>query len=145
MTTATVLQPAIAPTAANNSGSLAQQFYTLSQALDDFRLAHWSELSPDQRGQLKDEAQALDTRAHYLTADAIGALTASIQPELAAITNATNDAQKTLGNLNKLGNAVAIATAAVALGAAVATGNLASVSTAVVALTDTVASAAAGG
>ncbi len=142
MTTATVLQPAIAPAAANNFGSLAQQFYTLSQALDDFRLAHWSELSPDQRGQLKDEAQALDTRAHYLTADAIGELTASIQPALAAITNATNDARKDTREPDQVGQCGGDCDCRGCAGRGCRYGDLASVSAAVVTLTDTVAAAA---
>ena len=122
----------------NDPGSLARQFYSLSQALDDYRLAHWDQLPVDVRGQLKDEAQALDTRAHYLTAAALQQISAAIQPELDAITSATADAEAALDHLQTVDSAISIAIAAVSLGAAIATGSIASITSAVTTLTDVV-------
>ena len=49
------------------AGRLADLFNSLSQALDDFRLEdHVPPISADQSARLKDEAQALEDRAHFL-------------------------------------------------------------------------------
>lgn len=120
-------------------GTLANQLFQLSQSLDDFRLSHWNSLAPVQRDQLKDEAQALDSRAHYLTADALGDISAAMASELAAVVQATQDAQSAVQTLDTVDNVIAIAIAAVGVGAAVATGDIASIGTAVTALADAIA------
>jgi hypothetical protein len=130
-----------APPPVVSPGDLATQFYLLSQALDDFRMDHWDDLSPGQRGQLKDEAQALDTRAHYLTADFLGQLAQGIQGDLRAIKAVTVDAESALNRLKKVDSVISIATAAVALAAAIATANIGSITSATTALTDSISAA----
>ena len=83
---------------AAEAGQLVDLFNNLSQALDDFRLAdHTPPLATDELARLKDEAQALEDRAHYFTAQAIGATLQSIQPDLANIKAVTAQAKTQVG------------------------------------------------
>ncbi len=113
---------------------LAKLFYGLSQSVDDYRIGHWETLSEGERGRLKDEAQSLDTRAHYFTAEALGDALQAIASDLQQIDRTTADAKAALAVLKKGVNAVRIATAATALAAAIATGDPATVAGAVAGL-----------
>ncbi|MGA2147408.1 MAG: hypothetical protein ABSH49_20875 [Bryobacteraceae bacterium] len=120
------------------AGNLADLFNSLSQALDDFRLAdHVPPIPTDQLGRLKDEAQALEDRAHYFTAQAIGATLQSIQSDLANIKTVTAQAKAQVGVLNDVSKVISIATSALSLGTAIAAGNPASVVSAATALAQT--------
>jgi hypothetical protein len=107
------------------AGELADLFNSLSQAVDDFRLGDG--ISPDtpreQLARLKDEAQALENRAHYFTAQAIGATLQSIQPDLAKIKAVTADAKAQVDILNDVSRVISIATAGLSVGTAIAAGN----------------------
>jgi len=106
------------------AAELAQIFFDLSNAVDDFRLRNFGSLSHAQQQQLKEEAQALATRGQQFTAAALGAILARVQPHLQNIKRATQDAQDALARLNDVAKAIAIVDAAVALAGAVMTGNL---------------------
>jgi hypothetical protein len=108
---------------ATEANNLANLFYGLSQALDDFRLNPPAGTPPEQLGQLKDEAQALDDRAHYFTGQAIGATLQAIQNNLAQVKGVTADATAQVGRLNDVSKIISIATAGLALGASIASGN----------------------
>jgi predicted trehalose synthase len=109
---------------AAEAGQLADLFNDLSQALDEFRLAdHNPSIPADQLSRLKDEAQALEDRAHYFTAQAIGATLQSIQPDLANIKAVTAQAKTQVGVLNDVSKVISIATSALGLGTAIAAGN----------------------
>lgn len=108
------------------ANNLANSFYALSQAVDNFRFATKnSPLTDIQAGQLKDESQALDNRAHYFTAQAIGATLQAIQSDLANIKTLTAQAQQQVQNLNDVDKVIKIATSVLSLGAAIAAGNVA--------------------
>jgi len=109
------------------AAELAQIFFGLSNAVDDFRLRNFGSLTPAQQQQLKDQAQALDTRGQQFTADALGAILQAIQPHLADIKQATKDAQDALRQLNDASAGLAIVDAAVALVGAIASGNVGSI------------------
>lgn len=127
---------AIDPVAEANA--LANLFYGLSQALDNFRLGNFNPpLSDDVAARLKDEAQALDDRAHYSTAQAIGATLQTIQADLAKIKDVTNQAIQQLGVLNDVSRVISIATSALSLGTAIAAGNPLSIVAATNALAET--------
>lgn len=116
---------------AAEANQLANLFYSLSQAVDDVRLGGTlTDATPADLGRLKDEAQALDDRAHYFTAQAIGATLQKIQPDLAKIKAITAQAKTQLGTLNTVSKAIGIATAGLGLGAAIATGDPASIAAA---------------
>lgn len=106
---------------------LAQIFFKLSNAVDDFRLRNFNDLSAAQRQQLKDQAQALDTRGQQFVSEALGAILQAIQPHLPGIKQATQDAQDALAHLNDIARGMAIVDAAVALVGSIAAGDAASI------------------
>jgi hypothetical protein len=116
---------------------MAQIFFSLSQAVDRFRLTHWAELSEQKRADLKEQAQALDVRAHGFTAQAIGAFLSRIQPQLRAIRQAGEDAKHALDRLQAVAKGIAIVDAAVAVAADIASGNVESIGTSVEGLLET--------
>jgi hypothetical protein len=108
------MPPIDAATEANN---LANLFYGLSQALDDFRLNAPADTPPAQLAQLKAQAQALTDQAHHFTGQAIGATLASIQNDLADIKATTAAVIQIIGSgfpaaytapLESIPNAVAV-------------------------------------
>lgn len=120
------------------AGQLADLFNNLSQALDDFRLGdHTPPVPGDQLARLKDEAQAMEDRAHFFTAQAIGATLQSIQSDLANIKSATAQATTQLAVLNDVSKVISIATSALSLGTAIAAGNPVSIAAAADALAQT--------
>jgi hypothetical protein len=110
---------------------LAQIFYNLSHAVDDFRLANYATLPSADQARLKDQAQALTTRAQQCTADALSAIRQSIQPHLANIKQAAQSAQDALARLNDIAKGIAIVDSAVALVGSIVSGNPASIGDAV--------------
>src|ERR1017187_8813224 len=106
---------------------LAQIFFNLSNAGDDFRLRNFNALSPTGQQRLKDQAQALDTRGQQYTADALAAILQGIQPHLQNIKQATPSAQAALAHLNNVVKAITIVDAAVALVGSIVTGDLGSI------------------
>jgi hypothetical protein len=125
---------------AAEAGNLADLFNALSQAVDDFRLGDTipADTPRDQVARLKDEAQALEDRAHHFTAEAIGATLQSIQPDLANIKAVTAEAKTEVGILNDVSKVISIATLGLSLGTAIAAGNPASIAAAVEALAQAV-------
>lgn len=115
------------PLDAAEANALAEQFYAASTALDKFRLSFDPPLPLPQRKRLKDEADALESRAQYFTAEAIGATLASIQSDLARIDSTTNDAVQQLKHLEDVQKGIAIATSLLTLGTAIAAGNPATI------------------
>jgi hypothetical protein len=125
---------------AAEAGELADLFNCVSQALDDFRLDdHVPPLTTDQMARLKDEAQALENRAHHFTAEAIGATLQSIQSDLAKIKSETAEANARLRVLKDASKVIAIATSALSPGTAIAAGNPMSIAVASEALAQTLA------
>jgi len=124
---------------AAEAGRLADLFNDLSQAVDEFRL---SDLDPPltmaQMSRLKNEAQALEDRAHFFTAEAIGATLQTIQPDLANIKAVTLQAQAQFKVLTNISKAIAIATSALSLATAIAAGNPVTIVAAAKGLAETV-------
>jgi cob(I)alamin adenosyltransferase len=119
----------MSPNGAVTAGDLADLFNDLSQAIDDFRLSDRVPVGTPatELARLKDEAQALEDRAHQFTAQSMAATLAAIQSDLQKIAAATATAKTQLAHLNNVSKAISIATAGVALGAAIATGNIPSI------------------
>jgi uncharacterized protein (DUF2342 family) len=109
------------------ANNLASLFNDLSQTVDDFRLKFSPPLPNDQMTRLKDESQALEDRAHYFTAEAIGVTLEAIQPDLANIKDVTAQAKDQLETLNDVAKGITIATSVLSLGTAIAAGNPASI------------------
>lgn len=113
---------------------LAGLFAECSQAVDDYRLSVVPAPSREDMARLKDEAQALDDRAHYFTAEAIGATLAAIQPDLDRIKIVTGQAVEQLQHLNSVAEGIQLATSVLSLGVAIAAGDPATIAAATVAL-----------
>jgi hypothetical protein len=112
---------------AKQAEELAQVFFNLSNAVDAFRLSNYGTISPADQLRLKKQAQALDTRGQQCTADALGAILQGIQPHLARIKKATQDAQDALAHLNDVAKGIAIVDCAVALVGSIMEGDLGSI------------------
>ena len=116
---------------ADEANQLAKLFYALSQATDDLRtgdaLVH---ASSEDLVRLKDKAQALNDVAHSFTAQAIGLTLQGIQHDLANIKAVTAEATAQLDTLNEVSKAIGIASAALGLGATIATGDPGSIAAA---------------
>jgi hypothetical protein len=112
---------------ARQAEELAQTFFGLSNAVDDFRISNYAALPPARQQQLKAQAQALAMRGQQFTADALGAILQGIQPHLAHIKQATHDAQDALAHLNDVAKALAVVDAAVALVSSIGTGDVAAI------------------
>jgi len=109
---------------AAEAGRLADLFNDLSQAVDEFRLSDFDPpLTMSQMSRLKNEAQALEDRAHFFTAEAIGATLQTIQQDLANIKAVTAQAQQQFKVLTNISKAITIATSALSLATAIAAGN----------------------
>jgi HEAT repeat protein len=115
--------------AVKQAEELAQIFFGLSNAVNDFRLRpdNFNALSDARQQQLKDQAQALTLRGQQCTAEALGAILQDIQPHLASIKQATQDAKDALAHLNDVEKAITIVDAAVALVGSIMTGDMGSV------------------
>ena len=87
---------------------------------------------------MKDEAQALENRAHQFVAQDMADTLARIQPDLQKLVNATAKVKQQTGLLNGVSKAIGVATAGVALGAAIATGNIAAIASTAQAFADSV-------
>jgi ABC-type transporter Mla subunit MlaD len=114
---------------AKQAEELAQIFFTLSNAVNDFRLRpdNFNALPPDKQQQLKDQAQALAMRGQQYTADALAAILQAIQPHLQDIKQATQGAKEALAHLNDVEKGIAIVDAAVALARSIADGDIGSI------------------
>ena len=117
---------------------LANLFNDLSLAIDQYRLSEQDPpLSRGEMSRLKDEAQAMEDRAHYLTAEAIGATLQAIQPQLDNIKSITAQARAQLAALGDAEKVIRVATTALNLGTAIAAGNPLSIFAAAEALANT--------
>lgn len=104
----------------NDAERMAQVCFDLSNSIDDYRLDHFLDLTPEERATLKAAAQALDTRGHEFTAEALGDFLQALQPHLVTIQQATGDARDALRTLTRVATALSVIDAAVALVGAIA-------------------------
>ena len=103
---------------------LAGFFHDLSVALGDYRLGNWDQLSPDQKRSLENLEWKLLNYSSVFTTTAISRTLSELQSTLPAIRNATAKAIEVIKNLRTVDRVFRIATAAGALGAAIASGDL---------------------
>lgn len=111
---------------AAESAAIAESFFRLSQAVEQFRI-NAAGLSEADKERLDAESQMLEIRANFFNAQSIGATLQSLQPSLENLKKVTADAKTSLEKLKSIENVIAIATAGVALGAAIAAGDVGSV------------------
>jgi hypothetical protein len=105
---------------ADDALALAQEFHDLAVALGDYRFANWDDLTSAQRSKLEDAQWSLLNASSDAVTMAVGIALDSSQVSLAKIRQATAKAQSTVKSIKTVKKVINIATAAVALAAAVA-------------------------
>lgn len=103
----------------NDAFELSRQFRAMSQALGDFRLDRWKDLSPGMRQQLEDAEWSLLSSASDMRTRAVGLVLDESAISFAALKDATGKARKAVEKLAKARKAIKIAIAAIGLAAAV--------------------------
>jgi hypothetical protein len=114
--------------------NLAKLFYSMSDAVDEFRLST-PEITPADQARLRKQAQDLDDRAHQFTAQAVGARVAALIPNLLPIKTATTEVLGQFAKLNSVAKAIALGDAVLALGIAASTGDVTAIVTALTGVT----------
>jgi hypothetical protein len=114
---------------AQDATDLAQLFFALSDAIDQFRLNNFNDLSAAEQQDLKDKAQASANLAQQFNAQALGAILQSIQPNLGNIKQGVQSANGALTHLKDVAKGLAIISAGIALAGSIASGNLTAIGT----------------
>ena len=113
---------------AQKQAELFQQiFFSLSDAVDNFRLRNLAALSDADLERLKEQSRALNTRGQQYTAEALETILEGIQPHLKNIQNATQAAKDALAHLKDVAKGIKIVDTAVALVGSIAAGDLGSI------------------
>src|SRR5581483_6815836 len=94
---------------------LADLFTKLAEEVDDFRNAHYDELSATQRGVLEEDIQQLYDFHDRFAGDAIQNTLDAMKGDLSHITDATRQATQALQHLKTIERVVAIVAAAATL------------------------------
>jgi predicted transcriptional regulator len=123
---------------AAEADQVAKLFFSLSQAIDEYRLNTPGITTEDQL-RLRKRAQDLDDQAHRFTADAIGETLKAVKSDLAAIKAGTAEAKAQLAVLDSVAKVISVADAAFALGASISVGNPLGIIEATKSLTEAVA------
>jgi hypothetical protein len=105
--------------ASDDAFELAKQFRAMSQALGDYRLDQWAQLSPAQRQLLEDAEWSLLSNASDIRTRAVGLVLDESAISFAALQVSTSKARKAVQKLAKAQKVIKIAIAAVGLAAAV--------------------------
>lgn len=109
-------QPIIIDPAAE-AQELSDFFHSMSQQLDEFRIAdHDPPIPSDQLALLKKKAQDLEDLSHQFLETAMAATLQSIQSDLARIKSAIKTAKDQLNKLNDISKALTLATAIAKMG-----------------------------
>ena len=108
---------------AEQSRAIAKLYSDLAATLSDYRFGHWSELTKRQRGEIESHEWTLLTYSSNMTTHAIRLGVADAAASLAGITRATKKLASAARKIASVKRAFAVATAAVTLGAAIASGH----------------------
>ena len=108
------------------AGNLARLFFELSDAVEEFRLDH-PQLSQAEKDRLDAQAEDLEAKANAFNAEAIGDILQTLHTSLENLKHVTSDAKNAVSTLRTVDKVFSIATAALALGVALASHDLSSV------------------
>lgn len=98
---------------------LSKQFRELAIGLGDYRFRNWKELSPTQRRDLEDEEWSLLNAASDMTTKAVGLKLEESDIQFQTVKGSVGKAKKALKKLEKVGEIIKVATAAVGLAGAI--------------------------
>jgi septal ring factor EnvC (AmiA/AmiB activator) len=110
--------------------TLADGFFAASQAVGEFRLAHFTENTMEEQAQLRTLQNALRQQSIELTADAIRETLERLKPTLEHIGAVTKQVNEAVAKLKEVRQVITIATSFVNLGGAIVTGNPAAIAAA---------------
>jgi hypothetical protein len=110
-------------TTAEQSRRIAKLYSDLASALAGYRFGHWTELTPAQRAEIESHEWTLLTCSSNMASQAISVGVADIGPAMAGIRRATRRLTTAAKKIGSVEQAFALATAAVALGGAIASGH----------------------
>lgn len=116
---------------AKQSRTIAKFYAELAAGLSDYRFSHWTELTKSQRAELESHEWTLLTYSSNMTAHAVRLAVANVADAVAEITRATSQLAAAGRRIASIKRGLAVATAAVALGGAVASGNAIAIGAAV--------------
>ena len=105
------------------AGEIADQLVALAEQISDWRFKNFSTLSSQQSNALRLLVSSIRHKASDITALVIGQKIANLQDNLKTVTQATNEAEKAINQIQQIRKALDIATAVVRLGSAVITLN----------------------
>jgi hypothetical protein len=105
---------------AQDALDLAERFHDLAVVTGKYRFDNWDDLSPAQRKALEDGQWSLLNASSDMVTVAVGIVLDTSATSLKNIQAATDEAKKTLKTLKNVKKAIRVATAAVALAAAIA-------------------------
>lgn len=108
---------------AEQSRAIAKLYSDLAAALSDYRFGHWSELTKAQRREIESHEWTLLTYSSNMTTHSVRLGVADAANALAGITRATRKLASAARKIASVKRAFAVATAAVTLGAAIASGH----------------------
>ena len=108
---------------AEQTRAIARLYSDLAASLSDYRFTHWSELTKSQRSEIESHEWTLLTYSSNMTTHAIKVAVADAAASIAGITKATKKLASAGRKLASVKRAFAVATAAVTLGAAIASGH----------------------
>jgi hypothetical protein len=103
------------PDSADQAQDLANLFTKLAGEVDDFRNAHYDELTADQRAELEERIEQLYDFHDQFAGDAIQNTLNAMQGDLNLLTDATTRATNALKHLNAIAAVVNIVSAAATL------------------------------
>ena len=107
------------PLNAEDAFDLSKQFRDLGINLGNYRFANWTTLTPTQRRDLEDEEWSLLNASSDMTTKAVGLALEESEINVQHITSSVGKAKRSIKKLEKVGEVLKVATAAVGLAAAI--------------------------
>lgn len=100
---------------------LSDNFYEMSTAITDFRIANWEKLTPEENKKLSDRRYELLKCAEDILAFATTLVMDEVADSLGKINSVTADIKGTISTLGNIQKGLNVAAALVALGIAITT------------------------
>ena len=108
---------------AKQSRTIARLYAELAATLSEYRFGHWTELTQRQRAELESHEWTLLTYSSNMTTHAVRLAVADMADAVAGITRATKQLAAAGRRIADIKRGLALASAAVTLGGAIASGN----------------------
>ncbi len=116
---------------AEQSRTIARLYAELAATLSEYRFGHWTELTKQQRAELESHEWTLLTYSSNMTTHAVRLSVANVADAVTDITRATKLLAAAGRRIADVKRGLALASAAVTLGGAIASGNAIAIAAAV--------------